>query len=585
MKRQPPIVERTWTAISLAGLLGLIVAASSVSASGPADASSRGTVQTAARDRIGHPQIERADGEPTDRRLAAPYSARPNAAPSRYDYPSVAGGDAPPAAIATPRTRSPDGKPDDAPALNRLSPVRNDNSVGRSVALSSVPSAGPVLKPAHPAMPVRQIASRARYVQQEAIPPGAATPTALPSLPGVSSRRLQTPLGPGADGGISLDQAGALAIQNNPILRSAAAQIESARGQAIQAGLWNNPRWDTNNPQVLGSGRSNQYNAGFVLEIPTAGKKRLDRSAAEQQVRQAIFDYRTDRMNMLTAVRQQFYGLLAQQRRVEISRELVEIARKAQSIAQAMKGIGLQADVDVLPLAIEFQRAEAALLQAERILEGRRRQLAATIGLPNLPIERAVGSLDRQFPQINEAALREFVATRHPRILTASAEIDRRQILLRRAEVEPIPNPYTGPAAAWGPTTNPTQFWYNFQFNIPIWNLNQGGRRAAAADIRDARASLVMLQNDLLRQAAQAYARYRAAHTLAERYGREILPLALQNQELNREAYEKREFEPLRYLLAQRLLTESYLEYIDALEEVWNSAAELGNLMMIEQFP
>ena len=96
-----------------------------------------------------------------------------------------------------------------------------------------------------------------------------------------------------------------------------------------------------------------------------------------------------------------------------------------------MKGIGLQADVDVLPLSIEFQRAEAMLLQAERILEGRRRQLAATIGLPNLPIQRVEGRLDSQFPQINEPALREFVATRHPRILTASAEVDRRLILLR----------------------------------------------------------------------------------------------------------------------------------------------------------
>ena len=446
--------------------------------------------------------------------------------------------------------------------------------------------AGPALHSPRPMSPaVRSATSRVHLIRQEAIPPGAATRSELAPAPGISSRRTQGPFGPNPDGSITLDQATALAIDFNPILRSAAAQIDSARGQADQAGLWNNPRWDTNNPYVLASGPNNQYNAGFQLEIPVAGKKRLDRGAAQQQVRQATFDYRTDRMNMLTVIRQQFYGLLAQQRRVEISRELVEIARKAQSIAKAMKDIGEQTDVDLLPLSIEFQRAEATLLQAERILEGRRRQLSATIGLPNLPITAAVGRLDSQFPQIDEAALRQFVATRHPRVLTASAEIDRRLILLRRAEVEPLPNPYTGPAAAWGPTTTPTQFWYNFQFNIPVWNLNQGGRRAAAADVRDARAKLTMLQNDLLQQAAQAYARYLAARTLADRYGRDILPLALENQELNREAYEKREFAALRYLLAQRLLTESYLEYIDALEEVWNSAADLGNLMMIEQFP
>jgi cobalt-zinc-cadmium efflux system outer membrane protein len=464
----------------------------------------------------------------------------------------------------------------------------NDNLASRPAALGNQIGS----PAANAAQAVTPASATVRLVRQEAIPPGTATRNLnLPPIQAAPSRRPMNgrfPIGfrLGPEGVVSLDEASSLALEFNPILRSAAAQIESARGVALQAGLWSNPRFDTNNPQVIGNGQFNQYNAGFQLEIPMKGKKRLDRSAAEQQVRQAIFDYRTDRMNMLTAVRGQFYDLLAQQRRVEISRELVAIAKKAQSIAEAMKGIGEQADVDVLPLSIEYQRAEATLLNAERILEGRRRQLAATIGLPNLPIRRAAGRLDGQFPVVDDARLRQFVATQHPRMLTAAAEIDRRRILERRAEVEPFPNPYTGPAAAWGPTTMPpTQFWYNIQFNIPIWDLNQGNRRAAAANIRDARASLGVLRNDLLRQAAEAYARFRAARALADRYGREILPLALKNQELNREAYEKREFEPLRYLLAQRLLTESYLEYIDALEEVWNAAAELGNLLQLEQFP
>ena len=190
----------------------------------------------------------------------------------------------------------------------------------RTAAFAAARPAGPVLKPAQPPTPLRQVSSRAHLIRQEAVPPGTATRNEMSPAPGVSSRRVQTPFGPGADGSITLNQASELAIQYNPILRSAAAQIESARGQAVQAGLWNNPRWDTNNPQVLASGPNNQYNAGFQLEIPVAGKKRLDRGAVEQQVRQAVFDYRTDRMNMLTSVRQQFYGLLAQQRRVEISR-------------------------------------------------------------------------------------------------------------------------------------------------------------------------------------------------------------------------------------------------------------------------
>lgn len=568
------------TAALLPGLCGLIVAAGAARAAEPA-------VSGASQ-----PPIQRADGRsPGNRQRGASYAAPVLQAPTgrRYDYPDApveSNGPMigqPPAASAPQRRTAPRVSPEPPRSESNRAEFHRPEPASRQ-------GAGPSLGPARPgpvrlAPAVHPASARVQFVRQEAIPAGPATQSEglLPN--GRSSRRMQAPFGPGADGDISLEQASVLALEYNPILGSARAQIDSASGQAVQAGLWNNPRWDTNNPYVLASGPNNQYNAGFQLEIPVAGKKRLDRRAADQQVRQARFDYRTDRMNMLTAVRQQFYGLLAQQRRVEISRELVEIARQAQSIAQAMKAIELQADVDVLPLALEFQRAEATLLQAERILEGRRRQLSATIGLPNLPINRVVGRLDSQFPVIDEARLRQFVVTQHPRILTARAEVDRRRILLRRAEVEPIPNPYTGPATAWGPTTQPTQFWYNFQFNIPIWNLNQGGRRAAAADVRDAQAQLSMLQNSLLRQAAESYARYRAAHTLAERYGQQILPLAVRNQELNREAYEKKEFEPLRYLVAQRLLTESYLEYVDALEEVWNAAADLGNLMMIEEFP
>jgi cobalt-zinc-cadmium efflux system outer membrane protein len=424
----------------------------------------------------------------------------------------------------------------------------------------------------------------ARLVRQEAIPPG--TPQRSEAqMPGVLQQRLPPDLQIGEDGSITLNQATGLALEFNPILRSARARIESARGMALQAGLWNNPRWETNNPQVLAAGRTNQYNAGFQLEIPVKGKKRLDRAAVEQEVRQAMYDYRTQRMDMLTQVRRQFYQLLAQQRRVEITRELVEIVRRAKEVAEALRRAGVQAEIDVLAFSIELQRLEAALVQAERILAGRRRMLSATMGLPNLPVVRATGRLDAQFPDFDEAALRQYVATRHPRMLAAYAEVDRRRILLRRAEVEPYPNPYTGPAAAWGQTTQPTQFWYNIQFNIPVWNFNQGARRAAAADIRDAQASLYTLRNDLLREAADAYSRYRAIRALAERYGRDILPLAMRNQELNREGYEKREFELARFLQAQRILSETYLDYIGALEQLWDSAAEIGNLMQLEQFP
>src|SRR6516165_12726623 len=74
-----------------------------------------------------------------------------------------------------------------------------------------------------------------------------------------------------------------LADQYNPILPRDRAQIDAARGQATQAGMWNNPRFDTNNPQVF-NGRTSLLNLGFQQEVPVMGKKRLDQAAINEIV-------------------------------------------------------------------------------------------------------------------------------------------------------------------------------------------------------------------------------------------------------------------------------------------------------------
>src|SRR5947209_1205684 len=101
----------------------------------------------------------------------------------------------------------------------------------------------------------------------------------------------------------TLDRLVAVAEQYNPILPRDRAQVQSARGNALQAGIWPNPRFDSNNPQVI-AGRTTTLNAGIQQEIPVMGKKRLDQAAATEQVRQAEWAYHQDRYAMLAAVRQ-----------------------------------------------------------------------------------------------------------------------------------------------------------------------------------------------------------------------------------------------------------------------------------------
>ncbi|HEV3024172.1 MAG TPA: TolC family protein, partial [Pirellulales bacterium] len=202
-----------------------------------------------------------------------------------------------------------------------------------------------------------------------------------------------------------------------------------------------------------------------------------------------------------------------------------------------------------------------------------------------LPISQLRGELAGPAPSFDDAYVRQFVAERNVDVLNARTEVSRGRILQRRAEIEPIPNLYTGPATAWFPSAQGTQFWYNLQFNIPVWDRNQGNIRSARAYVGDAAAAVQVTQNGLIFQAADVLSRHRAAVQRAQRIEGAILPTARRNQQLVERGYRAGLFDVTRVLQAQRALFEANDDYIDALQEVWSTAADLGNLLQLERFP
>src|SRR5262249_47179726 len=150
---------------------------------------------------------------------------------------------------------------------------------------------------------------------------------------------------------------------------------------------------------------------------------------------------------------------------------------------------------------------------------------------------------------------------------------------LQRAKVEPYPNPTVGPAHAFGVQPGNDQFWFSISFGIPLWDRNQGNIRSAQANVQAAQQTLRTVQNDQLQQVADTLAHYAAAWQLVDRYERDILPNVRQTMRLAQEGYAKGVFDFARYLQAQRAVTEATLDYLDALEDLWTSAAKITGLL------
>ena len=370
----------------------------------------------------------------------------------------------------------------------------------------------------------------------------------------------------------------------HPALQRDIARIDSARGDALQASLYPNPHFDTNNPQVF-TGQNTLLNAGIMQEFVVKGKKRLDHAAAIKVVQQSEFAYVQDRFTLLTALRQQYYTVVAAKRRVEALQKLrIVTSSSVQSGKQLEERAGEVAPIDVYVLEIDNQRVEAELENRIRLLRGARNQLAAIVGDQSIQDDNFEGSLYASPPQYDEKTLNQFVSINSAPVAIQKLEIERNEILLKRAIVEPYPNVTLGPATQWGLQNGGQQYWLTVTFPIPAWDRNQGNIQSQRADLIASRMNLSSLQLEQLRRVADAYSRHRAVRIQAAKYEKDIIPNTLKTLKLARIGYRKGEYDFPRYLQVQRTFVEVNMAYIDLLENVWTSAAELSGLLQLEEF-
>jgi cobalt-zinc-cadmium efflux system outer membrane protein len=410
---------------------------------------------------------------------------------------------------------------------------------------------------------------------------------APPKVPRVRPASQEAPepvvVEPAEEPKLRLDDFVSLAEANSPTLTSASASIAAAQGIALQEGLYPNPRLDLFSPQL--NGDESQYAGQLTQEFVTKGKLKLQRQAALRDVSKAHLAYLRARFDLVTEVRRRFYTVLAGQWRVEVLTGLVGVLQKSRDIADRTHKSGFGTRTDVVLLEIELQNAEVNLQNARTQLHGERRQLAAAIGQPEMLVGDVAGDLMAVLPGIFTTEASVASVTQHTNVLSAAQEIERSQIRLKRACVEPYPN-VSFSAGLMLQASEPYQMgMFGVSLPIPVWNRNQGNIAAAHAEVGKAMAGFSVTQNELTKDLAGALARYRAAQQLVDRYEQRILPAAEEARKIIEAGYDQGEFDFLRVLQAQRTLVETNLGYVKAQEDRWSAAAEVANLLQLEQFP
>ncbi|HQR43434.1 MAG TPA: TolC family protein, partial [Gemmatales bacterium] len=364
-------------------------------------------------------------------------------------------------------------------------------------------------------------------------------------------------------------------MERNPRLQQANWAIESARGQALQAGLYPNPTVNvTGNELGDHTGPSGIWSAYTTQEIVTANKLGLSQSASLKEVDQATLALINDRYRLLTEVRQNFFEVITLQRRAAILGELIQLADQSVENANKLLKAKEGSQLDVLQLEIYLERYRAELESTQRELPAVKRRLAATIGVQDLPIENVVGDLDPNLPDYNLDQLKPLVLGMHPELRSAQLGIERAQLLVQRAENESIPNITVG-AGYTRQGQNKSNDWdIGVSVPVPFWNKNQGNIVSAKAQLGEAVSQVARVENELVGRLATAYGSYASSRSRVERIKKIILPKSEQTYQLSLKAYQGGQFEYLRVLEAQRNLAEAKLELVRSLGESWRAASE-----------
>jgi cobalt-zinc-cadmium efflux system outer membrane protein len=379
----------------------------------------------------------------------------------------------------------------------------------------------------------------------------------------------------------------ALTVERNPRLGQVGWAVETARGRAVQAGLYPNPTLSVTGDELGDrTGPGGIWTAPyFSQEIVTGNKLGLSRAAALKEVDQAALRVASERYRLFTEVRQNYFEVLALQRRADILTQLIGLAEQSVENANKLLKAKEGSELDVVQLEVDLERYRADLDATSKSLPAAFRRLAASVGVDDLPVSRVAGDLDGPLPDYDLDRVRAYVVGIHPDLRSAQVGVERANLALKRATVEPIPNVTLGTGYVRQNQNRSNDWVIAASVPVPLWNKNQGNILAAKAQVSEAIFEVGRVQNDLVGRLATAFAAYAAAKERAAKYKTAILPKAEQTYDLSLKAYQGGQFEYLRVLQAQRAVAEARLEYLRSLGEAWRAASDIAGLMLEDQWP
>ena len=303
-----------------------------------------------------------------------------------------------------------------------------------------------------------------------------------------------------------------LALQHNPTMAQAMAQVDSSRGKAVQAGLYPNPTIGYASDQVGAAGTLGETQGAFVQQIiVTAGKLRLSRAKFNQEAYEAEIRVIQQQYRVLNGVRSGYYELLALNRMIDLHRRILANAEESLLTHKEMFNTGQANRADVLLAQVAVNDAKIELRGMENRYTAHWQQLTALVGSPDLSDMPLEGKLEPEGAPLEWSSSLERLLRESPELQAARVHVVHDQISVQREKAEPVPNIQLQGVTGYNFETRNATAGVQVGFKIPVWDRNQGTIHQVQADLGRSQAEVRRIELSLRQRLAEVFNNYQTA--------------------------------------------------------------------------
>ena len=246
---------------------------------------------------------------------------------------------------------------------------------------------------------------------------------------------------------ITLKEAVAFALLQNPNLEAFSFEKRAKEAQALQSGLLPNPELNVFIEDGTGTGgfsgfnRFDQSQTTIQLSqlIELGGKRAARLHANNLSKKLAEWDYETQRMDVLTQVAKSFSLLLKAQQQKKLSEDLVQLGEKFLATVSERIKAGKVAALEKVKAELNLSSLKIELDKAKRELDIARSNLSITWGTAKPQFESAIGHLNliSEIPSLENLKTR---LTQNPDLARWATELEQRQAKLDSEISKSIPD-------------------------------------------------------------------------------------------------------------------------------------------------